>query len=222
MMRSHDILLRLSVTRWGYCCEDDDSLNEPKKSSARASNTANGSCENIRSRLIIFMGGGAFVLFTSFSMLNRAAEMLRPILVEEGYPLLVHGQDGPRGLLLRRFRDDERSVLLGTTSFWQGVDVRGRGLRNVIVTRLPFEVPDRPLLEARCERIRERGGDPFREDQFPKAVIRFKQGIGRLIRSTTDAGRIVVLDPRIATKPYGRKFLEALPEGVRVEEAISD
>ena len=167
-------------------------------------------------------GGGAFVLFTSFSMLNRAAEMLRPILVEEGYPLLVHGQDGPRGLLLRRFRDDERSVLLGTTSFWQGVDVRGRGLRNVIVTRLPFEVPDRPLLEARCERIRERGGDPFREDQIPKAVIRFKQGIGRLIRSTTDAGRIVVLDPRIATKPYGRKFLEALPEGVRVEEVMSD
>ena len=163
--------------------------------------------------------GGAFVLFTSFSLLNQVARELRPTLEAEGHPVLVQGADGPRSLLLRRFRDDERSVLLGTASFWQGVDVRGRGLRNVIITRLPFDVPDRPLLEARHERIIERDGNPFLEDQVPRAVIRFKQGIGRLIRSTTDTGRVVVLDPRIVTRWYGRKFLEALPEGVQIREA---
>lgn len=160
--------------------------------------------------------GGAFVLFTSFSMLNAVADRLRSSLSEDGFPVLTQGVDGPPGLLLRRFREDEQSVLFGTSSFWQGVDVRGRGLRNVIITRLPFEVPDLPIVEARHERIRQRGGNPFMDDSVPKAVIRFKQGIGRLIRSADDEGQVVVLDPRIVTKRYGRMFIDALPEGVEV------
>ena len=162
--------------------------------------------------------GGAFVLFTSFAMLNKVADALAPELRDRGMPLLVQGRDGPRMQILERFRQNDRSVLLGAASFWQGVDVRGRGLRNVIITRLPFDPPDRPLTEARLERITERGGDPFREESLPRAVIRFKQGFGRLIRSKADTGRVVVLDPRIVTTGYGKRFLEALPEGVKVIE----
>ncbi len=158
--------------------------------------------------------GGAFVLFTSFGSLYRAADALRSSLRELGLPLLVQGRDGSRRDILLRFREDGRSVLLGAASFWQGVDVRGHALRNVIITRLPFEPPDRPLTEARLDLIRERGGDPFRDDSLPRAVLRFKQGFGRLVRSATDRGRVVVLDPRILTTGYGRHFLAALPEGV--------
>ncbi len=158
--------------------------------------------------------GGAFVLFTSFSMLEETATRLEPALASDGHPVLVQGRGVPRGLLLKRFRDDERSVLFGTASFWQGIDVRGRALRNVIICKLPFDPPDQPLVEARAELIEEKGGSPFMEDQLPRAVLRFRQGFGRLIRSSSDTGRVVVLDPRIVTKRYGRRFLEALPEGV--------
>ena len=145
-------------------------------------------------------GGGAFVLFTGFAVLDEVAKRVGPALADEGYPVLVQGRDGRPGQLLQRFRDDERSVLLGTLSFWQGVDVRGRGLRNIVITHLPFDVPDRPVTEARHERIVQRGGNPFLEDQLPKAAIRFKQGIGRLIRPTPNTGRVVGLDPRPGTK----------------------
>lgn len=163
--------------------------------------------------------GGAFILFTSFSMLEETARRLEPELVALGHPVLVQGRGVPRGLLLRRYRDSERSVLFGTASFWQGIDVRGRALRNVIICKLPFDPPDQPLVEARRELIEERGGHAFTDDQLPRAILRFRQGFGRLVRSATDTGRVVVLDPRLVTKRYGRAFIDALPEGV---EPIDD
>ena len=126
----------------------------------------------------------------------------------------------PRGQLLDRFKEHPRSVLLGTDSFWQGVDVPGDALQNVIITKLPFVVPDQPLLQARMEAIRENGGNPFRDYQLPQAIIKFRQGFGRLIRTRSDKGIVVLLDPRISTKPYGRDFLESLPECEVVHEAV--
>lgn len=166
--------------------------------------------------------GGAFILFTSFGTMHRVADLCRYELESLGHPVLVHGKDGSRASMLETFRRDERSILFGTASFWQGVDVQGRGLRNVIITRLPFDPPDRPLTEARLELIQQRGGKPFFEDSLPRAVIRFKQGFGRLVRSATDTGRVVVLDPRIITKPYGKQFLNALPEGITITSSTTN
>ena len=132
--------------------------------------------------------------------------------------LLSQGSGLPRSLMLERFRSNPRAVLFGTDSFWQGVDVPGDALQNVIITRLPFSVPDHPLTEARVERIRDRGGNPFMDHQVPEAIIKLKQGFGRLIRTQTDTGRVVILDPRVRTKRYGRLFLESLPECNVVEE----
>ena len=156
--------------------------------------------------------GHAFVLFTSYGLLRKCADALTAWLAEHDLQLYSQAGTQTRTQLLDAFRRNPRGVLFGTDSFWQGVDVPGEALTNVVITKLPFAVPNHPLLEARLESIRDRGGNPFAEYQLPEAVIKFRQGFGRLIRTSTDTGMVVVLDPRIKTKPYGRLFLESLPE----------
>ncbi len=156
--------------------------------------------------------GRAFALFTSADLLQRTARALREPLEAAGLVLLAQGAGLGRRAMLETFRKNEGYVLFGLDSFWIGVDVRGDALSNVILTRLPFAVPDHPVVAARLQRIKEKGGDPFREYSLPEAVLKFRQGFGRLIRSQTDEGIVVVLDSRLLTKWYGRVFLRSLPE----------
>jgi len=163
-------------------------------------------------RFVGMTKGKAFVLFTSRAMLRKTAEGLAGWFEEQGIRLLVQDKGNSRTRLLKEFKEDRDSVLFGTDSFWQGVDVPGEALSNVVLTRLPFSVPDEPLFEARCERIKEKGGEPFRELQLPEAILKFRQGVGRLIRSREDRGQIAVLDGRILSRTYGKSFLKILPE----------
>lgn len=163
-------------------------------------------------RFVGMTKGKAFVLFTSRAMLRKTADGMAGWFEEQGIRLLVQDKGNSRTRLLKEFKEDRDSVLFGTDSFWQGVDVPGEALSNVILTRLPFSVPDEPLFEARCERIKEKGGEPFRELQLPEAILKFRQGVGRLIRSREDRGQIAVLDGRILSRTYGKSFLKILPE----------
>lgn len=212
----------------------DLSLPNPKSGDARRSEDGSASVGDVSGKgyLDALAGrvlhhikatdGGAFVLFTSFATLNAVADRIKGELDRQDIALFAQGRDGPRTLVLKKFIEAERAVLLGAATFWQGVDVRGERLRNVIITRLPFEPPDRPLTQARMERIENQGGNSFAQDSLPRAIIRFKQGFGRLIRSKSDRGRVVILDPRIKTARYGRMFLSALPPGVRIEEVRAE
>lgn len=167
--------------------------------------------ENIVGKSLTISGGSAFVLFTSYKLLNRLHRSLSNDRNLSSYDMMRQGE-APRTVLLDRFRKVKSSVIFGSDSFWEGVDVPGDALSSVIVTKLPFSVPDDPLVEARCELITKEGGNPFMSYILPQAVLKFKQGFGRLIRNRTDIGAVLILDSRVVRKGYGNLFLRSLPK----------
>jgi ATP-dependent DNA helicase DinG len=175
---------------------------------------------DLTERAVLAADGRSFVLFTAYSLLRRVHGELAPVLEARGYRCLRQGDDN-RHRLLKKFSQDPTSVLFATDSFWEGVDVPGRSLEQVVITRLPFKVPTEPVLAARAEAIEESGGDPFMAYTVPQAVIKFKQGFGRLIRHRDDRGVVLILDSRVVKKGYGRIFLRSLP-AARVLAAPAD
>jgi len=163
--------------------------------------------------------GNAFVLFTSFHMLRACYDKLSEKLLQSRFHLFKQGDDH-RQNLLNRFKSTENSVLFGTDSFWEGVDVVGDALRCVIIVKLPFHVPTEPIIQARTEEITRQGGNSFMDYTVPSAIVKFKQGVGRLIRNKKDRGSIICLDPRILKKPYGKHFINSLPDCNHVFEPI--
>ncbi len=155
--------------------------------------------------------GGAFVLFTSYKMLEECYERLLPFMMENNLLPLKQGDEN-RSILLHLFKETSQAVLFGTDTFWEGIDVPGFHLRLVILTKLPFPVPSEPLFQARCKRIEKEGKSAFYEYSIPKALIKFKQGFGRLIRNQSDFGCILCLDSRLLTKSYGQVFIQSLPK----------
>lgn len=172
---------------------------------------------NIALPLIKASKGSCFFLFTSYRVLNQVAELLAE---QVDNPLLVQGQMA-KSVLLDHFVEDKNAILLATASFWEGVDVRGDNLTCVIIDKLPFRAPDEPLLQAKSEDLKRRGGDPFGQIQLPDAVIALKQGVGRLIRDVSDRGVLVICDSRIVNRPYGQVFLSSLPPMTRTREINS-
>lgn len=173
-------------------------------------------------RVITYTKGKAFVLFTNYRLMHDVAEEMEDFFTEKGWNLFVQGQGMSPNKMVKAFREDLHSVLFGTDSFWAGVDVPGESLSNVIVTRLPFAVPNNPVVESKLEAITNTGGNAFMEYSVPEAIIKLRQGVGRLIRSKHDSGMVVILDNRVLTKFYGQKFLDALPDASRkiVNETI--
>ena len=178
--------------------------------------------EEVLRTLTLEVKRGTLALFTSHRMLQGVHRSLRDHLGREGVLLLAQGLDGPRSHLARRFREEVGSVLLGTDSFWEGVDVPGEALEVLVIVRLPFAVPTEPLVEARCEKLLREGRDPFREYSLPEAVIKFRQGFGRLIRHRSDRGAVVLLDGRAIRARYGGAFLDSLPVGFRKVRSLRE
>ncbi len=162
--------------------------------------------------------GSALILFTSYSMLRELKKEIQPGLQKRGYQILAQGEE-PRNRILNKLRQQQGTILLGTSSFWEGIDVPGEALSSLIIMKLPFAVPSDPLIAARSELIAARGQNPFWQETLPQAVIKFKQGFGRLIRDKNDRGEVLILDRRLWTKSYGRTFINSLPEGCQVQDS---
>ena len=160
--------------------------------------------------ILLKTNGKAFILFTSYTMLNQIYYSISKKLKDKGFEVFLHG-DKPRSQIIKEFKEAENPILFGTTSFWEGVDVQGENLSNVIITKLPFLVPTDPVVSAISKKIEGDGGNSFMDFQLPEAIIKFKQGVGRLIRKKTDSGNIFILDNRILKKRYGSLFINALP-----------